>query len=84
MLPLLNTTKFGFRIRTRQGLVVEHLMIHGRDEADAERKLRQMYLHCEILERSVMQPATMQPSLASPSGSADGTSFEEIVALISK
>jgi hypothetical protein len=82
MPPSLTTTKFGFRIRTRQGLVVEHLMIHGRDEADAERKLRQMYLHCEILERSVMQPATMQPSLtSSPPG---GTSFEEIVALISK
>jgi hypothetical protein len=31
-----------------------------------------------------MQPATMQPSLASPSGGADGTSFEEIVSLISK
>ena len=84
MLPLLNTTKFGFRIRTRQGLIVEHLMIHGRDEADAERKLRQMYLHCEILERSVMQPAVMQPSLASASGTTDGSSFEEIVSLISK
>ncbi len=84
MLPLLNTTKFGFRIRTRQGLVVEHLMIHGRNEADAERKLRQMYLHCEILERSVMQPAMMQPSVASPSLVSDGTSFEEIVSLISK
>ena len=84
MLPLLNTTKFGFRIRTRQGLIVEHLMIHGRDEADAERKLRQMYLHCEILERSVMQPATMQPSLGSSPGTPDGTSFEEIVSLITK
>jgi len=83
MLPLLNTTKFGFRIRTRQGLIVEHLMIHGRDEADAERKLRQMYLHCEILERSVMQPATMQPSPSSLR-TPDGTSFEEIVSLISK
>lgn len=84
MLPSLNTTKFGFRIRTRQGLIVEHLMIHGRDEADAERKLRQMYLHCEILERSVMQPATMQPSLPSASETVDGSSFEEIVSLISK
>jgi hypothetical protein len=83
MLPSLNTTKFGFRIRTRQGLVVEHLMIHGRDEADAERKLRQMYLHCEILERSVMQPAVMQPTLAS-APPLDATSFEEIVSLISK
>ena len=84
MMPSLNTTKFGFRIRTRQGLIVEHLMIHGRDEADAERKLRQMYLHCEILERSVMQPATMQPSLSSSTRNGDGSSFEEIVSLISK
>jgi hypothetical protein len=84
MTPSLNTTKFGFRIRTRQGLIVEHLMIHGRDEADAERKLRQMYLHCEILERSVMQPAVMQPSNGSTPLNGDGTSFEEIVSLISK
>ena len=82
MLPLSNTTKFGFRIRTRQGLIVEHLMIHGRDEADAERKLRQMYLHCEVLERSVLQPAVMQPTPASTN--PVGTSFEEIVSLISK
>jgi hypothetical protein len=59
-------------------------MIHGRDEADAERKLRQMYLHCEILERSVMQPAVMQPSLSTPAVASDGSTFEEIVTLISK
>ena len=94
MLPTLgtakNTTKFGFRIRTRHGLVVEHLMIHGRDEADAERKLRQMYLHCEILERSIMQPAVMQPAVTPPGlvplvvKNSDGVSFEEVVSLISK
>jgi hypothetical protein len=84
MTPSLNTTKFGFRIRTRQGLIVEHLMIHGRDEADAERKLRQMYLHCEILERSVMQPAMMTPSVRAPAAASDGSTFEEIVSLISK
>jgi hypothetical protein len=84
MLPSLNTTKFGFRIRTRQGLVVEHLMIHGRDESDAQRKLKQMYPLCEILDRSVMQPAVMQPTLASAAQAPDGTSFEEIVSLISK
>ena len=86
MLPSLNTTKFGFRIRTRHGLVVEHLMIHGRDEADAERKLRQMYLHCEILERFVMQPAMMQPTLlppatVQPAKTPDPLSFEEVVSL---
>jgi hypothetical protein len=84
MTPSLNTTKFGFRIRTRQGLIVEHLMIHGRDEADAERKLRQMYLHCEILERSVMQPAMMTRSVSAPAAASDGSTFEEIVSLISK
>ena len=43
-------TKFGFRIRTRVGLVVDNLMIHGRDESYAQRKLRQMYHECEIIE----------------------------------
>lgn len=84
MLPSLTTTKFGFRIRTPHGLVVEHLMIHGRDEADAERKLRQMYLNCEVLERSVMQPAAIQPRMAPAPDAPDGMSFEEIVSLISK
>ncbi len=84
-----NTTKFGFRIRTRHGLVVEHLMIHGRDEADAERKLRQMYLHCEILERCIMQPALMQPALApratvQPAKTPDPTGFEEVVSMIGR
>lgn len=43
-------TKFGFRIRTKPGMVVDNLMIHGVDEAAAERKLRQMYHDCEVLE----------------------------------
>ena len=89
MLPSSNTTKFGFRIRTRDGLVVEHLMIHGRDEADAERKLRQMYLHCEIVERFVMQPAMMQPTLVPPATvrpakTPDPLSFEEVVSLVGR
>ncbi|MGC2518722.1 MAG: hypothetical protein WA373_06405 [Burkholderiales bacterium] len=74
-----STTKYGFRIRTRQGMVVENLMIHGRDEADAEKKLKQMYLHCEIIDRSVMQPAMMRPARKT-----DAASFEDIVSLISK
>jgi hypothetical protein len=43
-------TKYGFRIKTRLGLVVDNLMIHGLDELDAQRKLRQMYMGCEIIE----------------------------------
>ncbi len=43
-------TKYSFRIRTRIGLVVDNLMIHGHDELDAQRKLRQIYRDCEILD----------------------------------
>lgn len=49
-------TKYQFRIRTRDGLTVDNLSIHGKDEADAERKLRQMYQHCKIIERSIKNP----------------------------
>ncbi len=52
-----SSIRFAFRIRTRHGLVVDRLMIHGCNEADAEKKLRQMYQHCQILEcaeRAVM------------------------------
>ncbi len=43
-------TRYGFRIRTRTGMQVDNLMIHGRDLAEAQRKLEQMYRHCEIIE----------------------------------
>lgn len=49
--------KYGFRIRTRSGAVVDNLSIYGRDELDAERKLRQIYLGCEILFESRRQVA---------------------------
>ncbi len=44
--------RYGFRIRTRQGIVVDPVVIPGRDEADAERKVRQIYRDCEIIGRS--------------------------------
>jgi hypothetical protein len=31
-------------------VVVDNLMIHGRDEFDAQRKLRQIYHDCQIIE----------------------------------
>lgn len=43
-------TKYGFRIRTRVGMMVDHLLIHGRDEGEARRKLEQMYHGCEVLD----------------------------------
>ena len=43
-------SKYRFRIRTRNGSVVENLLIAGQDEKDAKRKLLQMYQGCEILD----------------------------------
>jgi CheY-like chemotaxis protein len=42
-------TKYAFRIRTRAGLMLNQLMIPGRDRDEAERKLRQIYRDCEVL-----------------------------------
>ena len=41
--------KYIFSIKTRDGLSIKRLMISGRDQEDAERKLKQMYRHCEII-----------------------------------
>lgn len=54
-MPVSSTTRYGFRIRTRQGTIVDKLVIHGRDEADAEKKLRQIYRHCEVIERATLE-----------------------------
>ncbi len=67
-------TKFGFRIRTRIGVVVDNLSIHGRDEEDAQRKLRQMYPGCEVLDCTSM---TTRDRGAAPA------SYEDVLALIS-
>jgi hypothetical protein len=47
-------TRYGFRIRTRTGMQVDNLMIPGRDLAEAQRKLEQMYRHCEIIETRML------------------------------
>ena len=43
-------TRFGFTIKTKHGQRVDNIQIMAASHADAERRLRQMYLHCEILE----------------------------------
>jgi hypothetical protein len=44
-----NVQKFDFSIRTRDGQLIRRLMIAGRDQEEAERKLKQMYRNCEIV-----------------------------------
>ena len=43
-------TRYSFRIRTRSGTPVENLLIQAADQAQAERRLQQMYPYCEIVE----------------------------------
>jgi hypothetical protein len=66
--------KFGFKIRTRGGMVVDNLMIPGRDQADAEKKLQQIYRYCEILEAKPVQQALKDEAM----------DMEGIISLISK
>ena len=42
--------RFGFNIKTRTGQKVDNISIMAGSQADAERRLRQMYLQCEIIE----------------------------------
>jgi hypothetical protein len=70
-----HTTKYGFRIRTRTGMQVDNLMIHGRDLDDARRKLEQMYRHCEVLETRTV-PLVRRADYAA--------SFEDVLALVTK
>ena len=42
--------KFDFSVTTRDGQKVESVQIYGKDLPDAERKLRQMYLNCQVTQ----------------------------------
>ncbi|HYN26909.1 MAG TPA: hypothetical protein VES94_01320 [Burkholderiales bacterium] len=66
--------KFGLKIRTRSGLPVDNLVVQARDQAEAERKITQMYMHCEILECRQIQTATRD----------DATDLDGIISLISR
>jgi hypothetical protein len=48
--------KYDFSVRTRGGQKIDSIVIMGRDRADAERKLYQMYRQCEILRCEPRQP----------------------------
>ncbi len=66
--------KYGFRIRTRGGSVVENLQVHARDRAEAEDKIRQVYHHCEVLECHEVSPHLK----------GEGLDLESVISLISK
>jgi hypothetical protein len=42
-------TRFGFNIRTRTGQRVDNICIMAANREEAERRLRQMYHHCQVI-----------------------------------
>lgn len=66
--------KYGFRIRTKAGLIVDNLLIPGRDAEEAERKLRQIYRGCVVLSQAA-QVAEPKPA---------ASSYEDVIALITR
>ncbi len=42
--------RYGFNIRTRHGQRVENILIMAATQGDAERRLRQMYQQCQIVD----------------------------------
>ena len=68
--------KFDFSVTTRNGQQVDSIQIYGRDLADAERKLRQMYHHCVV-----NQYKTVELDKKKLSQSAD---IEEVLTLITQ
>jgi hypothetical protein len=42
-------TRYGFNIRTRSGQRVDNICIMAANREEAERRLRQMYHHCQVI-----------------------------------
>ena len=55
--------KFGFKIKTRGGMIVENLTVAARDRTEAERKINQIYHRCEILECQELRPTVKEDGL---------------------
>jgi len=66
--------RYGFRIRTRSGGMVENLQVHARDRAEAESKINQIYRNCEILECHEVTPTLKK----------EGLDLEDVITLINK
>jgi hypothetical protein len=66
--------KFGFKIKTRGGMLVDNLQVAARDRAEAERKVTQIYHRCEIVECVELKQAVRE----------EGFDLESAINLIGK
>jgi hypothetical protein len=72
--------RYGFNIRTKAGQRVDNIQIMAANAGDAERRLRQMYLQCEIIERREQSvPRRLDPvdDEASPASTRRGRSVQK-------
>ncbi len=67
--------KFDFSVLTQDGQKVDSIIISGKDQPDAERKLLQMYHHCRVFRCEIKQGETRY---------WQAMSFEDILASITK
>ncbi|MDB5809312.1 MAG: hypothetical protein JWN94_1434 [Betaproteobacteria bacterium] len=49
--------KYGVKLRTRGGMVIDDLQIAARDRGAAEHKVGQIYQRCEIIDCAEMRPS---------------------------
>jgi|OpeIllAssembly_1097287.scaffolds.fasta_scaffold494118_2 hypothetical protein len=66
--------KFGFKVKTRNGVVLDNLQVAARDRDEAERKIRQIYHSCEIIESAELRPTIRE----------DALDLESMIALINR
>jgi hypothetical protein len=55
--------RYGFNLKTLSGQRVENIVIRAATQADAERRLRQRYWQCEIIECRAQVPPRRTDSL---------------------
>lgn len=67
--------KYDFAIQTRSGQKIDSIVIAGRDQADAERKLVQMYRYCTVRQCTIRDPSGKPRQTAS---------MEDLLTLISR
>jgi hypothetical protein len=66
--------KYGFKIKTRGGMVVDSLIVAATDRTEAERRIFQIYHQCEILDCRELHQAVKE----------DGFNLESAITLIGK
>ncbi len=57
-----NWGRYSFKIRTRNGLILDSLMVQAINRTEAERRINQIYHHCEVVECSENPAAGKEPA----------------------